>query len=83
MDLGLPFHSPPLGGPCAVAMTTDGRRDALAYSARLGCPRPLGDIAALLGEQQVRDALEVCLRELHRLESSSPTVASAVYRKLR
>ena len=40
------------------------------------------DIAALLGEQ-VRDALEVCLRELHRLESSSPTVVPAAYRILR
>ena len=40
------------------------------------------DIAALLGEQ-VRDAFEVCLRELHRLESSSSTVGSAAHRILR
>ena len=40
------------------------------------------DIAVLLGEQ-VRDAFEVCLREFHRLESSSSTVGPAAYRRLR
>ena len=40
------------------------------------------DIAVLLGEQ-VRDPFEVCLHELHRLESSSSTTGSAAHRRLR